>query len=84
MGDARDKREVLKEALRVVKKGGAFAFQDLFLLKRVYGDVDDLLETVRSWGVTSVEFVDTSKAPFPKALRLPFMLGAIGVVHGRK
>jgi len=84
VGDARDKLEVLREALRVVKKGGAFAFQDLFLLKRVYGDVDDLLETVRSWGVTSVEFVDTSKAPFPKALRLPFMLGAIGVVHGRK
>ena len=27
----RDKKKVIKEALRVVKKGGSFAFQDLFL-----------------------------------------------------
>jgi SAM-dependent methyltransferase len=31
VSDARDKREVVREALRVVKKGGKFAFQDLFL-----------------------------------------------------
>jgi len=84
VGDAPDKRAVLKEAFRVVKKGGAFAFQDLFLLKRVYGDVDELLAEIRSWGVARVEFVDTSKAGFPRALRLPFMLGAIGIIYGAK
>lgn len=31
-----DKREVVREALHVVKKGGRFAFQDLFLLRRTY------------------------------------------------
>ena len=30
VSDANDKRELIKEALRVVRKGGAFAFQDLF------------------------------------------------------
>ena len=81
----RDKRNVIKEALRVVKKGGGFAFQDLFLWKRIYGEVDDLLEMIRSWGIERVEFVDTSDSDFiPKALKLPFMLGTVGILHGRK
>ena len=85
VGDARDKREVLREALRVVREGGAFAFQDLFLLRHAYGEIDDLLETVRSWGVSSVAFVDTSRSSFiPGALRLPFMLGSVGIIHGTK
>ena len=81
----KDKKSVIKEALRVVKKGGSFSFQDLFLWKRVYGEVDDLLQTVRSWGVERVEFVNTSDSEFiPKALRLPFMVGTMGILHGRK
>jgi SAM-dependent methyltransferase len=83
--DAKDKRLVVKEALRVLKKGGKFAFQDEFLMKRMYGEVDDLLETIRSWGIESVEFVDTSRSGFiPGALKLPFMVGAIGIIHGKK
>lgn len=85
VNDAKDKRDVLKEALRVVKKGGKFAFQDLFLEKRMYGEVDDLLETIRSWGIESVDFQDTSHSGFiPSALRLPFMVGAIGILYGKK
>ena len=82
---SRDKKDVIKEALRVVTKGGWFVFQDLFLWKRVYGEVDDLLETIRSWGIETVEFVDTSVWDFiPKALKLPFMLGTVGILYGRK
>ena len=33
---AKDKRDVVKEALRVVKKGGAFSFQDMFSQKALY------------------------------------------------
>jgi SAM-dependent methyltransferase len=85
VSDAKDKRDVIQEALRVVKKGGKFAFQDLFLMKRVYGQVDDLLETMRSWGIESVQFLDTSDSDFiPKALRLPFMVGTIGILYGEK
>jgi SAM-dependent methyltransferase len=57
VSDTRDKREVIREALRVVKKGGHFAFQDLFLLKRVYGETDELIATIQSWGITRVEFM---------------------------
>lgn len=83
--DARDKREVIKEALRVVKKGGSFAFQDLFPSARLYGDVDDLLETIRGWGIAEVHFVNTTNSEFiPKLLKLPFMVGSIGIIHGTK
>lgn len=83
--DTKDKRAVIKEALRVLKKGGAFSFQDLFLVKAYYGETEELLETIKSWGVKRVEFVNTSELDFiPSALKLPFMLGAIGILHGRK
>ena len=83
--DTSDKREIIREALRVVKKGGKFAFQDLFLLKRMYGNISDLVETIRSWGITKVEFVQTRDAAhIPTALKLPFMLGTIGIITGEK
>jgi SAM-dependent methyltransferase len=85
VADTKDKREVLREALRVVKKGGVFAFQDLFLLKQVYGDINELVATIKSWGIAKVEFVETRNAPFvPSALKLPFMVGRIGIIKGEK
>jgi SAM-dependent methyltransferase len=85
VGGVGDKRELIREALRVVKNGGAFAFQDLFLVKKYYGDVDDLVATIRSWGIKEVAFANTSRSEFiPKALRLPFMLGRIGIIYGKK
>jgi SAM-dependent methyltransferase len=83
--DAKDKREVIREALRVIKKGGRFAFQDLFLVKALYGEIDNLLETIRGWGIAEVAFVDTSASDFiPAALKLPFMVGKIGIIYGTK
>jgi len=81
----KDKRELVREALRVVRPGGRFAFQDLFLVKSFYGRVDDLLVAMRGWGVREVNFIDTSAEEFiPRALRLPFMVGRIGVIWGVK
>jgi ubiquinone/menaquinone biosynthesis C-methylase UbiE len=83
--DVADKREVLREALRVVKKGGRFAFQDLFEEPHMYGEMDDLIAALKRWGVTKVAFDKTNDATFiPKALKLPFMVGAIGVLYGEK
>ena len=81
----RDKRTLLEEALRVLKPGGVFVFQDLFLWKRIYGPIDELRETVRGYGAEAVAFVDTSQSGFiPKLLKLPFMVGTAGILHGRK
>jgi SAM-dependent methyltransferase len=85
VADTEEKREVVREALRVVKKGGVFAFQDLFLLKQAYGDVDELVRTIKSWGITEVEFTETRSFPFiPTALKLPFMVGRMGIIKGEK
>lgn len=81
----KDKKELIREALRAVKKGGKFAFQDLFLWKQIYGDNAELEATIRSWGIKEVKLIDTSKSAFiPAALKLPFMLGTIGMIVGEK
>jgi SAM-dependent methyltransferase len=80
-----DKRELLKEALRVAKNGARFSFQDLFLIKRAYGDTDDLVRTLKGWGLKKVEFVPTRDSQFiPKLLKLPFMVGTMGIIAGEK
>lgn len=83
--DAVDKRDLLKEALRVVRKGGRFVFQDLFLYKSVYGDADSLIQWSEAQGLTSVELVPTRDSKFiPKVLKLPFMVGTLGIIKGVK
>jgi len=83
--DTSNKVSLIKEALRVLKKGGKFTFQDLFHIRHFYGTPEDLLTTIKSWGVREVEFVDTRELPFiPTALKLPFMLGTLGVLTGVK
>jgi ubiquinone/menaquinone biosynthesis C-methylase UbiE len=85
VGNSKDKREVIREALRVVKKGGGFSFQDEFLVKPLFGEIDDLIETIKSWGISKVEFVQTRDADFiPRALKLPFILGTMGIIKGKK
>jgi SAM-dependent methyltransferase len=85
VSDTRDKRNVLREALRVVRPGGVFAFQDLFLVESIYGKPDELVALVKSWGIREVEFVKTCDEPFiPAFLKLPFMVGRIGILYGEK
>lgn len=83
--DAKDKREVVREGLRVVRKGGIFVFQDLFLMKQAYGDTDDLIRTIKGWGIEKAEFIKTRDEPFvPGAVKLPFMVGTMGIIVGKK
>lgn len=83
--ESSDKREVIKEALRVVKPGGAFVFHDLFMARKIYGEPGQLLEKVKSWGIKDVRLIDTSTLDFiPGALRIPFMVGSIGIIYGTK
>ncbi len=83
--DTRNKRDVVKEALRVLRKGGKFVFQDLFKSEYVYGNLDDFLKEIKSWGIQEVTFTDTSHSVFiPGLLKLPFMIGKIGIIYGVK
>jgi len=83
--DKKNKTDIIKEALRVVKKGGRFVFHDLFLLKSIYGNIDNLIKELKSSGIKEAEFIKTSNSPFiPKLLKLPFMTGRIGIIKGIK
>ena len=83
--DTRNKIDLVKEALRVLRKGGTFVLQDLFLIERMYGTPQSLLATIRSWGIQKVEFIETRTSPFiPRALKLPFMVGTIAMIKGEK
>jgi SAM-dependent methyltransferase len=83
--ESQNKLDVVREALRVVKKGGRFVFQDLFLLKSLYGTPDELAAAVTAMGAKNIRFVNTGKSPFiPASLKLPFMLGALGLIYGEK
>ena len=79
-----DKISLIKEALRVVKKGGAFAFQDLFN-KQFYGDIGLFYEELKTWGLKEVKLVDTSDFVYiPVALRINHMLGNSRILYGIK
>lgn len=85
VADVKDKRDCIREALRVLKPGGRFVFQDLFLIERYYGKPEELVAFVKSCGASEALFADTSKSAFiPKALRLPFMVGTLGMLIGMK
>ena len=83
--DTRNKRDVISEALRVTRKGGVFSFQDLFLVEKMYGEIEDLLKTIHDWGIEDVHFASTRDLfDIPRLLRVPMMLGKIGIIYGKK
>ena len=77
-----DRMELIAEALRVLRDGGAFAFQDLFN-DDYYSD--DFLDVVKGWGLREVGFVDSSDfIQVPWALRFKHMTGGSGILFGIK
>jgi len=54
---AKDKRDVVREALRIVKKGGAFSFQDMFSQKSLYGDMEEFVEELKKEGITEIHYI---------------------------
>jgi SAM-dependent methyltransferase len=85
VGDVKDKLILLQEAFRILRKGGKFALQDLFLEKRIYGDAEDLCRTIKSWGISKIDLIKTNESPFiPGWLKPPFMVGTLALLTGEK
>ncbi|MDI9468878.1 MAG: class I SAM-dependent methyltransferase [Bacillota bacterium] len=81
-----DKTALITEALRVVRKGGAFAFQDLFCQTKLYGDMDALLEDLKKTGIQEIHFIpNVEKLGFiPRFVQAPWMIYGIGLLYGIK
>lgn len=81
----KNKREVVREALRVVKPGGSFVFHDLFLEPKFYGDMEAFVAQLRKEGIAEVYFLPSAKQRFiPALLKTRPMLGRIGLLYGKK
>lgn len=80
-----DKREVVQEALRVVKRGGKFAFVDYFYDVKHYGAAAEFENYLRSLNLSHFEMRSLREMiALPLVLRHPKVLGQAGIVYGTK
>lgn len=79
-----DKRALLRETLRVLKKGGVFALND-DMKPRMYGDMEAFAQELRDMGYQEVRLIDTAREAFGSHGRAAaMMLGASRMLVGRK
>jgi len=79
---SQDRTQLIAEALRVLRDGGSYAFQDLFN-DEFYSD--DFLDVVNGWGLREVNFVESPEfIDVPLALRFKHMTGGSGILYGIK
>ncbi len=81
----KDKRLVVREALRVVKRGGAFAFQDMFGQKALYGDMEAFIKALKEDGtVREIHYIpNIEKQDFiPGFVTAPWMIRDAGLLYG--
>ena len=79
-----DKRALLLETLRVLKKGGVFALNDE-MKPRMYGDMEAFAQELRDMGYEDVHIIDTAQEAFGSRRRAAMMmLGDSRMLVGRK
>ena len=62
---SQDRRMILLETLRTLKKGGTFALHDIFSALK-YGDMQAFVKTLQDMGYQKVELIDTTGGRFMK------------------
>ena len=79
-----DKQALLRETLRVLKKGGVFVLND-DMKPRMYGDMEEFAQELRDMGYEDVHLIDTATEAFGSRRRAAMMmLGASQMLMGRK
>lgn len=79
-----DKQALLRETLRVLRKGGAFAINDL-MRPQAYGDMEAFARELLAEGYENVRLIDTTREIFGSRRRASLlMLGSSRMLVGRK
>lgn len=60
-----DRKKLIKETLRTLKKGGEFVIHDIMTRTR-YGDIDKFVQELRDEGYADVRLIDTTDGMFMK------------------
>ncbi len=82
---APQKREVVREALRVLQPGGRFAFVDYFYDSGYYGPAAEFEEFLQHLDLSPINFNRLSaELPLPAPLRHPKIFGKVGILYGKK
>ncbi len=85
VNDGRSKEELLRETLRVLKKGGCFALQDMFGQKSIYGDFQAIVDNLGKDAVSEIHYAESDKEMhIPTWMKIPGMLTGVGIIYGRK
>ena len=80
----KNKQALLRETLRVLKKGGTFAIHDLMSPVR-YGDMEQFVAELKAQGYEKVELIDTTNGMFMSRQEAKMlMLGGSTLLVGRK
>jgi ubiquinone/menaquinone biosynthesis C-methylase UbiE len=81
----RDKKELFAEAFRVLKKGGRFSIQDKLLSKGTYGNIEDVMETIKSWEIQEIKLIKTvDELPMPSNFIIKKFMKTSGLLCGKK
>ncbi len=79
-----DRKAILLETLRVLKKGGTFALHDIFSNAK-YGDMNSFVQKLRDMGYESVELIDTTNGRFMTKREASWMaLSGSALLVGKK
>ncbi|MBQ9157625.1 MAG: methyltransferase domain-containing protein, partial [Eubacterium sp.] len=82
--NAPDKQVLLKESLRVLKKGGVFALHD-DMKPGMYGDMEALVNELKAEGYQDVRVIETAEEIFGSLSRAKMLaLGHSAALVGRK
>lgn len=81
---SRDRRSIVLETLRVLKKGGTFALHDIFSYSK-YGDMQAFMKKLEDLGYEQVELIPTDNGRFMSAWEAKWMvLGGSAILVGKK
>ncbi len=69
--DEKNKKYVIKEAFRVLKKGGVFSLQDVFGIEKKFGNINILIKEIKNWGINEIKYEKTTDIyKIPKMVRM--------------
>ena len=81
---SKDRKVLLRETLRCLKKGGTFAIHDIFSKPR-YGDMQKFVQELKDSGYAEVRLIDTADGLFMSHREASLMaLSGSGLLCGRK
>ena len=83
--DFKDKAKLIIEAMRVLKKGGLFSFQDPFLSGAFYGNLERFMQKLQECGISEIHFMRLRDSMhIPRLLQFSLFLGKMGTLYGKK